>query len=199
MKNRRGTALGGAAGSPASPKHWGRGHGREQSLHCPLAAAAQPLPRAHGRHRALPGELPWGTQHCSLPQPSAPLWALHTPLTWFFTGVTKFPFFLQSIESGYGPELRRKLPLVAEQFCKPGRRAGVGCQPSGPRQPPSPGWGLVSSPHTLGTAAGSPGQPRRAQPACSAPAAQGAGSRRDSSAGGRAEAAEGEEEGSPRS
>lgn len=160
MRKGRGTALGGAAGSP---KHWGTGAWQRAEPALPAGSwawlSAQPLPRARGRHRMAQGELPWGrgSQHCSLPTATNH----RTSLTWFFTGVTKFPFFLQSMESGEGPELRRKLPLVAEQFCKPGRGC-VGC--CGPQQPP-PRVGIGEQPpHTLGTAAGAPGH---STPGCS--------------------------------
>lgn len=57
-------------------------------------------------------------------------------------------------------------------------------------QPPSPGWGIGEQPtHTLGTAAGSPGGHSQPTPL----AAQGAGSRRDSSAAVRVKAEGGEE------
>lgn len=131
MRKGRGTALGGAAGSP---KPWGTGAWQRAEPALPAGSwawlSAQPLPRARGRHRMAQGELSWGrgSQHCSLPTATNH----RTSLTWFFTGVTKFPFFLQSMESGEGPELRRKLPLVAEQFCKPGRGC-VGCQARGPQ------------------------------------------------------------------
>lgn len=115
MKNRRGNVPGGAAGSPA-PQNPGAAL---QSLRS-LLAAAQPLPRGTAGTGWL-GELPWHPAlllgHSTCPQPAAPP-GTSDLLTWFFTGVTKFPFFLQSMESGWGPELRRKFPLVAEQFCQ---------------------------------------------------------------------------------
>lgn len=108
-----------------------------QSLHCPPAAGLGLLLspcRAHGRHGTALGQLPWHRHPALLrghgaARSQAPLWPCHALLTWFFTGVTKFPFFLQSMESGYGPELRRKFPLVAEQFCKQGSRAVGAARP----------------------------------------------------------------------
>lgn len=94
MRNGTGAALGGAEAPqpPQTPGHRDMAGGH--SLHSPRPCA-QPCPGAR-RARSSSGGAPWGT----CPQPSAPRWPWHTLLTWFFTGVTKFPFFLQSMESG---------------------------------------------------------------------------------------------------
>lgn len=80
IRNRRGTALECAAGSPASPKHWGRGARQECRASTPSWAwpSAQPLPRAHDTEHGVaqaPSTVP-------RPQPTAispSLGMSHTP------------------------------------------------------------------------------------------------------------------------
>lgn len=107
------------------PRTWAGGHG--SSAEPPLPAGSWDWPSAqpqawHSSRGAPLAQAPSTAPRAwCLPTAISPLWPCHTLLTWFFTGVTKFPFFLQSIESGCGPELRRKFPLVAEQFCGQGK------------------------------------------------------------------------------
>lgn len=174
IRNRRGTALECAAGSPASPKHWGRGAQQECRASTPSWAwpSAQPLPRAHDtEHRVASGEFPCGTgtQHCSSATAHShqPLSGHVTHSSSGFSQVSRnFPSFSSRWSRDMAQSCAGSSPWWLSSSASEAGGLWCAARPVAQDSPPPWGGGIGDQPTHWPLQQGAPGQPRRAPPAC---------------------------------